>query len=996
MKHTKLLGLVLPLVFGVACGDDDDPDPTDNTMTPMGDSIVALAQATPDLSTLVTLLTDADLVDTLSGPGPFTVFAPTNAAFNAVPSDLLAFLQGDVSRLQDVLTYHVVPTEAFAADLTDGQTLTTVEGTTLTVNVSGGAVSVTDALGNTFNVVTADIDASNGVVHIIDGVLLPRSFDIVDIASEASLGELVAALDAAGLSETLEGAGPFTVFAPTDAAFQAIDPPSNTSLLANILLNHVVIGDALDASELTAAGEAAVASGLTLPFDGTGPTIDGVTISSADVEASNGIVHVIDAVLVPPTILDFAVDVSNDSGEFSSLVEAVTAASPSISELLGGDGPITVFAPTNAAFAAAFPGVDLSTLDPADLDAVLSIHVVQSQFLAEDFTDGQNLTTVGGGVLTVNVSDSGAVSVTDEMGATFNVSTANTRLLNGVVHVIDGVLMPMPPEPGLVDVLEDNGFATLVSALETTGLDLVLQAADATLPLTVFAPTDAAFAGVDLPDDNQLLTNILLNHVASGNLGSTDVLGLDSVPMLSGLALFVDATATPPTIGGAGLVNLDLQPENPDDGTVHGIDDVLLPPTIVEAVSTFPDFASLLDAVNNAPPEILAALDVEGPITVFAPTNEALDSAGLGDVTERRLGQVLSYHVVDGQFTTLDLSDGDMLTTLEGSTLTVSCANPDCLSGAVTLTDETGAEIPVLLPDIRLANGAVHIIDGVLDPGPGNIVDVASDAGTFGSLLGLATRVGLDATLTSPGPFTVFAPTDDAFTALGLDTEVIADGVISNILLHHVLAGSVDAAQVLASTSLDTEANTSLPITMAGEDILVDEAILEATDVPASNGIVHILGGVMIPPTIVEQAAATPALSSLTTAVTRAGLAEALTPATTGGAAPLTVFAPTDDAFMMEGVDAETAPVDVLTPVLLYHVVDNAAEGQEDGQFVAEELQDGQTLTMLDGNTLTVNVEGDSVTLTDGAGDTINVVIPNVRTLNGVVHVIDRVLTAAP
>lgn len=138
--------------------------------------IVALAIKTEALSTLVTAVKAAELVDTLQGEGPYTVFAPTNAAFEALPDGTLAslLLPENKGQLQSILTYHVVPGQVMASDLSDGQVITTVQGGTLTVKITDGMVYLVDATGNEVQVEKADVDASNGVVHIIDGVLLPQ------------------------------------------------------------------------------------------------------------------------------------------------------------------------------------------------------------------------------------------------------------------------------------------------------------------------------------------------------------------------------------------------------------------------------------------------------------------------------------------------------------------------------------------------------------------------------------------------------------------------------------------------------------------------------------------------------------------------------------------------------------------------------------------------------------------------------------------------------
>ena len=135
-------------------------------------NIVETAQGNEDLSTLVTAVTEADLVETLSGDGPFTVFAPTNEAFDALPAGALDELLANTDELTNVLTYHVVPSAAMAGDLSDGQELETVNGEMLTVSIDGDTVMINDA-----TVTQADVEASNGVIHIIDGVLMPDDSD---------------------------------------------------------------------------------------------------------------------------------------------------------------------------------------------------------------------------------------------------------------------------------------------------------------------------------------------------------------------------------------------------------------------------------------------------------------------------------------------------------------------------------------------------------------------------------------------------------------------------------------------------------------------------------------------------------------------------------------------------------------------------------------------------------------------------------------------------
>jgi transforming growth factor-beta-induced protein len=307
-----------------ACGDDEADAPTttaapvttaapETTAPAAAGDFVAVASANPDFSTLVAAVQAAGLVETLQGEGPFTVFAPTDDAFAALPEGLVdaLLLPENVETLKAILTYHVVPGKVLAADVADGE-VATVQGEGVTLSTAGG-VKVNES-----NVIATDVLASNGVIHVIDSVLVPPSIDvaallagdIVEVASgNADFSTLVAAVQAAGLVETLQGEGPFTVFAPTNAAFAALPAgvlerlllPENKDLLASILTYHVVPGKVLAADVVD--GEVATAQGGNVVLS----TMGGVKVNQAnvvatDVIASNGVIHVIDSVLLPPGV----------------------------------------------------------------------------------------------------------------------------------------------------------------------------------------------------------------------------------------------------------------------------------------------------------------------------------------------------------------------------------------------------------------------------------------------------------------------------------------------------------------------------------------------------------------------------------------------------------------------------------------------------------------------------------------------------------------------
>ena len=296
------------------------------------DDIPTNASNTGIHDSLVAALSHADLVTTLQGDGPFTVFAPTDDAFAAAGIDLSTFdTDEENATLVDILTYHVVSGNVMSSDLTDGMTATALNNDDLTFTVNSDSVLVNDA-----NVVTADVESSNGVIHVIDKVLMPPA-DLVDIptvATETGIHTaLVAALSQAGLVSTLQGDGPFTVFAPTDDAFTAagidlstFDTDEENATLVDILTYHVVSGNVMS-SDLTDGMTAAALNtdDLTFTVNSDGVKVNDANVVSADVAALNGVIHVIDKVLMPPADLatcDYTVGIGLSGMAFNpSVVE---------------------------------------------------------------------------------------------------------------------------------------------------------------------------------------------------------------------------------------------------------------------------------------------------------------------------------------------------------------------------------------------------------------------------------------------------------------------------------------------------------------------------------------------------------------------------------------------------------------------------------------------------------------------------------------------------
>jgi len=293
---------------------------------PPAKNIVQLAQSVSDLSTLVAAVVAGNLTDTLSSPGPFTVFAPTNEAFKALPPGTLENLLKPENKkeLVDVLTYHVLPQKVLSKDIKPFSVYTTVEGKRLHASNFKGRVTVGGGSQN-INVTSADNVASNGVVHIIAGVLMsgsaptpaPSAKNIVQLAeSVTDLSTLVAAVVAGNLSDTLSSPGPFTVFAPSNEAFNALPAgtlerlmkPENKNELVDILTYHVLPEEVLS-KDLKPFQAVKTVEGKPLhvtKWDGAvqvGASLESKDLKhvlKADNVASNGVVHIIDGVLLPP------------------------------------------------------------------------------------------------------------------------------------------------------------------------------------------------------------------------------------------------------------------------------------------------------------------------------------------------------------------------------------------------------------------------------------------------------------------------------------------------------------------------------------------------------------------------------------------------------------------------------------------------------------------------------------------------------------------------
>ncbi|MGB5376749.1 fasciclin domain-containing protein [Muriicola sp.] len=447
--------MALTFIF-TSCSDDDNDAPPP---PPLG-NIVEVALEDVQLTALVAALERTGLTSALEADGPLTVLAPTNAAFTA-------FLNGasiedvPVDDLAAILLNHVIVGEFEAADLINlgagyvPSSSPNAQGLNVSIyfNTSNGV-----RFNNTGAVIDngADISASNGVIHKIDAVL-----DLPDIADHAianpELSTLVTALGLADLVGAVQGPGPLTVLAPDNAAFEEFlgdtDPTTILPLLTNTLLNHVLAGSItssmlveMEEGYTTSSATNADEDAISLYFNTTsGVEFNGVsTVTAADIIATNGVIHAVDAVVGLPTIATFA----TANPALSGLVAAIQRADegdnvinwlPAISN---PDLLFTVFAPADPAFDVLLEDLganNLGEVDPAAVNGLLTLHVVNdANVRSTDLGDlGGVIPTIGG-----NLSLNGLV-ITDGDGNDINIlapSLVDIQAINGVVHAVDYVI----------------------------------------------------------------------------------------------------------------------------------------------------------------------------------------------------------------------------------------------------------------------------------------------------------------------------------------------------------------------------------------------------------------------------------------------------------------------------------------------------------------------------------------------------------------------------
>lgn len=568
------------------------------------------------------------------------------------------------------------------------------------------------------------------------------------------------------------------------------------------------------------------------------------------------------------------VDVAVSNGNFTTLVTALQVTGLDVT-LSDTDSTFTVFAPTDDAFALlGTDTIDALLADTDTLSNILTYHVISGEVNAE-----AAVASAGSRVEMVNGNFVGLSLDGDNLLVnTATVVTTDIQTDNGIIHVIDAVLMPPAdmgsPTSNIVETAVAAGdFTTLVAALQATDLDAVL--ADESTQFTVFAPTDAAFDMIDdetlalLLDNPDVLSSILLQHVISGA-------AVDSVTAytLNGgnattasdaeIAIAINSMTDMLTFGGANVVVKDIYTSN---GIIHVIDTVIIgdvelptpPMSLVDVARANGNFTTLVAALEATGLDMTLA-DLDTDYTVFAPSDAAFDALPEGTVASLladtdTLSDILLYHVLAGKV----MSDA-ALTVANSMDSEVATANSDKLAlsavdGTLYINNATATAT-----DVMADNGIIHVIDTVLMPPVEkgtptmNIVDTAVADGRFTTLVDALTQADLVTTLSDANAtFTVFAPTDDAFDAVdsaALSALLADSAALTEVLTQHVIAAEVNSISAYAAngTSVETVSGNMIEVGIDSDSRLLTfgGANVVITDIYTTNGIIHVIDAVVL------------------------------------------------------------------------------------------------------------------------------------------------------
>jgi len=591
-KKTCLQPVLLAMCLIAVCGSAN-----------AADNIVKVADKAGTFKTLLAAAEKAGLAHTLQEDGPFTVFAPTDDAFKKAfakypnPRHTLNRLLQNKEKLATILKYHVVSGKVAAKDAVKVESAQTLSGDSVTISIRDGRLAVNEA-----NVILNDLEASNGIIHVIDRVLIPPTTIGRIIRQREDLSSFSELLEktqiGADLTDGLAGVN-FTVFVPNNKAFESLPEsafttpldPRNDDRLRTAFYDHIAwSGKApLKLEEITTLK---MVTGQRLPIDYKKNVVGGAAFTGEVIPCFNGVIYVIDKFLTNGFVnnvevadnasVSNLVEVADKAGTFKTLLAAAKAAG--LVHALQEDGPLTVFAPTDDAFAK-LPEHTLNDLlkpeNKEKLATILKYHVLSGKVAAKDAVRVESAKTLSGDSVSISIRD-GRLAVNDA-----NVIVNDVEASNGIIHVIDEVLLP-PEAKNIVETAAAAGnFKTLLAAVEAAGL---LETLKADGPFTVLAPSDEAFgklgketlASLLETKNKRKLRSVLEYHLIPRRLSFDDLKDLTAIETVQGAEVRVQEGNDPFADSDLSinknnvfLISRDIDAAN---GIIHVIDSVLMPP----------------------------------------------------------------------------------------------------------------------------------------------------------------------------------------------------------------------------------------------------------------------------------------------------------------------------------------------------------------------------------------------------------------------------------
>ncbi len=942
------------------------------------------------LSSFNNYVTQAGLVPALRTEGPYTVFAPSNAALVSLPTEIKDALDsGSMAAILDFVRNHVVE------DLFESPRL--INGTSITAS-NGFVIEITiDEDDNIFlndsRIELINLQADNGVVHIIDAALYTEDapntiYEYISRNENHSI--LTNAVNKAGLNFLYDGAGPLTLFAPTNQAFANLPDgllddlfSGDVSELVDLILSHT-LNDSLNIDTLITLGsvENANLTDLSILKNGNDVFINDARVVVSDINLDNGVVHVIDLVILNADNKNTVLDIVRDSDDHDNILDAIIIAEMESRYELESD--ISLFAPTDFAINMLAPGEWSALLaDPqGGLTDFLNFHTLLDSLTTAELTDG----------LEVIMSDGTPAYISIEGSDIFinNAEIIIEDLIadNGVVHVIDAVLEEVEQRNTVYDVIaNDDKYSILQDALVATGLDQRLINEST---ITYFAPTDLAFNAIPqseflelLSDPQGELKDILEYHLFDHNLSSNGMFDGLQIVMSNGEPALITDPGDGFYINDSKISEFDIFADN---GIVHSVNAIITPleqtMTVYDIIAAEEEITTFRSAVDAA--GLDQYFEQADLVTVFAPSDNAFNAlpAGVLDALlsdpNGMLTEIINLHHANGLFLSNLLSDGQQLTMVNGETVEITINNDGVFINNAR----------VEIADLEADNGVVHVLDAVIMTDVEErftVYDIIAESDDHGTLETALLAAQLNDDLVDGEDLTVFAPTDRAFDFLpaGVLDDLLADptGALAAVLLNHVHDGVIGFSDLFEGNSFTMLGGLEAVVNVRSDGLYVNDAKLEVVGIMADNGVVHVIDAVLQETqernSVYDIVSSSNAHFILKETVDAAGLADNLI-----NDQDITLFAPTDAAFNAIPPGQFMALLDdpdgALRELLLNHTTGST--------YQESDLVDGLKFDMLGGL---------EVTIFNSNGIFVNealITTSDIQADNGIVHIVDAVI----